>query len=288
MNKDLFLKSSVAVVRIQCEEALIPLIINDTFLTAYIPSVEILYDIDSFDANITIKKSHINNIQFQYPEIIFEYSEFNPKDIISLAEYILERARQERGIICVHGASAIIDNRAVVCWGPATGMGKSSLALALSNDGYFYSDEKVLVDLKTKQVVGRIDKQYLSNDYWKKKFGNTNYFTHLNLSKDRKYDISLFAYALLCEQEEFVVDKWTADKFMWHLYEESARKIRGTSRTFFNRQYPAMSLDTDIIAKQRLKLINEFVKELQCIYFKGKCSKIVNYITSYTKKKHLS
>ena len=31
--------------------------------------------------------------------------------------------------------------------------------------------------------------------------------------------------------------------------------------------------------------INEFVKELQCIYFKGKCSTIVNYITSYTKKK---
>lgn len=271
MNK-LYLKSATAIIKINTTESIIKNIIDSEFLYSYIPSVEILEDVEkeTVDANIYVEESNENKIEIDYPNIHMTCIKHNVNDIISLSEYVLERARQEKGIICIHGAGAVIDDKLIACWGTATGIGKTTLAIELSKDGnYFYSDEKILIDLKNKKAVGRIKKQYISNDFWKSKFGDSMYHEHDNITKEDKYDIKLFIQPVICNQEEFVLDKWKSEKFMWHLYEESCRKIRGTSRVFFDNTYPVMSLDCDKLAKNRLELLREFTKEITSIYYKG-------------------
>lgn len=157
--------------------------------------------------------------------------------------------------------------------------GKTTLALELAkNNGLFYSDEKLLIDLKNVKAVGRIKNQYLSNDYWKEKYGNSKYYEHENLAKDINYEIGLFVQPIICEQISYKLDLWNENKFLWHLYEESSRKIRGTSRIFFDNTYPCMSLDTEALASNRLQLLKDFVIKIPAIYFNGNSEMAVKLI----------
>lgn len=278
-----YIESASAIVKLKVDEKAFFEIIKDEFFVAYIPSVKVLdKKSKKVDATIEIKQGKKNKIKIKYPYVIYEYVEKNIKDIISLIEFILERSRQEKGIICIHGAGAILNNKLVVFWGTTTGMGKTSMAIILANnDNLFYSDEKILINLKTKKAVGRIKTQYLSNKYWKNKHFGKDYHIPLNLSKDKDYDIGLFIQPILCKQEGYIFDEWDEKKFLWHLYEESSRKIRGTSRVFFNGKYPAPSLDTKNLATRRLKLIKKFTNEIKAIYFKGDFDSAFNLIKQY-------
>lgn len=285
MQKEIYIKSASAILKIVASEDILNQTLADDFFVSYIPSAEII-ESDTFDATIIAEEGTINYIDIEYPVVKLTYANFHPKDLVSLAEYVLERARQEKGIICVHGAGAIVDNKAVVSWGTATGMGKTTLALGIADNGNeFYSDEKVLVDLLSGKVVGRIANQYISNDYWRKKYGNDKFRTPANLSKDIVYDIGLFVHAIVCNQPETMLDPWTSDKFFWHLYEESCRKIRGTSRMFFGFTTPIESLDTNELATKRIEWVREFTRKIPAIYFKGKVEVAVDTIVDMLNKK---
>ena len=284
MQKEVYLQSASAIVKIVAEEDILDRTIADDFFSSYIPSVEIV-DGDNCDATIIVEQGDTSHIDIEYPIVKMTVASFHPKDLVSLAEYVLERARQEKGIICVHGASAIVNGKAVISWGTATGMGKTTLAIELADSGNeFYSDEKVLVDLINKKVVGRIANQYISNDYWRKKYGNEKFRMVANLSSDITYDIGLFVHAIICNQPETMVDSWTAEKFFWHLYEESCRKIRGTSRMFFGFTTPIESLDTLKLATTRLNLVKEFTKVVPSMYFKGRAEVAVDTIVDMINK----
>lgn len=117
-----YIKSSAAVVKVVAKETIISAIINDSFFYSYIPSVEILNTTaENIDATIKIDETTKNILDINYPNIYYGYKKLNIKDIISLVEFIFERARQEKGIICIHGAGAIISHKLIACWGPATG-----------------------------------------------------------------------------------------------------------------------------------------------------------------------
>ena len=284
MQKEIYIKSASAILKIVAEEDILNKTVEDDFFTSYIPSAEIV-ESDTFDATLVAVYGETSSISLDYPMVTMTYSHFHPKDLVSLAEYVLERARQEKGIICVHGAGAIVDNKAVVSWGTATGMGKTTLALAIADNGNeFYSDEKVLVDLKNRTVVGRIANQYISNDYWRKQFGDTKFRTPNNLSTSITYDIGLFVHAIVCNQPETMIDHWTSDKFFWHLYEESCRKIRGTSRMFFGFTTPIDSLDTNELATRIIEWVREFTKSVPAMYYKGTASTAVDTITNIINK----
>ncbi len=278
--KVVVIKSASAGVRLVAEDNVLQKVLSDEFLQAYIPSMKVICDKnDLADATIYIQDAEENKIELDYPNVYLNCKNVNSKDVISLVEYVLERARQEKGIICVHGAGAVVKDKLVVTWGPATGMGKTSLALALADNGnYFYSDEKVLIDLKKFKSVGCLQKQYISNKFWKEKLGDGKYFSPDHLAEKKDYPIAFFIYGLICNQKECIIDDWSPDKFFWHLYEESARKIRGTSRTFFGFSYPVMSLDTEELAVKRLNLIKDFVQNISSIYYKGNLENIQNLI----------
>ena len=280
--RELFIKSSKAVVKVISEEKIIKNIMEEEFLYTYIPSVEIV-DNSEVDKIVVIKKYKDNKIKISYNTITYFSKDINIKDVIAFIEYVLERIRQEKGIICIHGAGAIINDKLIVTWGTTTGMGKTSLALELAKDNLFYSDEKILIDLNTMKAVGRISKQYLSTNYWKSKYGDNSYYEHNNIAVDKKYDIAMFVQPIICNQDGYVLDEWTNDKFLWHLYEESSRKIRGTSRILFNNTYPVMSFDSESISLNRLKLLKKFTKKIHAYYFKGNVNKALEIINNKLK-----
>lgn len=281
--REIRFKSSKAVVKIIISADDYKLIKNEEFLYSYIPSLEIYEEEKNkkFAAQIIIKKDKQNSLKFDFPNIEYNYIEFNTKDVISLIEYVLERCRQEKGIICIHGAAAVLKNNLIISWGPATGMGKTTLALELAKHGNFYSDEKVLIDLEKKSGVGRIKNQYISNDYWRNKYGSNNSYKEIKTSKKINYKIGLLVHPIICDSNEFIIDVWNKEKFLWHLYEESCRKIRGTSRMFFNNTYPAPPLDTLELSKKRLELVKSFVNNIKGIYYKGNVNNIMLRINDY-------
>lgn len=275
--KEVYFKSSVAVIKVIIDKEEYDKVIEDDFLYSYIPSL-VIGEFNYYDAVVEIKKDIVNHIDFTYPNITYHYIDFNSKDIISLIEYVFERAREEKGIICIHGAGAIYKDKLVITWGGATGIGKTTLALELSQYGMFYSDEKILIDLNRDMGVGRIKNQYISNDYWEKKYDTTDPYINISSNTKDNYKISLLIQPIICESNNYIIDKWSKDKFLWHLYEESSRKIRGTSRLFFNKTYPAISLDTFELATKRLELMKKFTSNITCVYYKGNINGILKEI----------
>ena len=275
--KEVYLKSSLAIIKVIINKEEYDDIKNDMFLYSYIPSLTIL-ESGKYDAVVEVIKDKDNHINFNYPNIVYHYIDFNSKDVITLIEYVFERAREEKGIICIHGAGCIYKGKLVIMWGGTTGMGKTTLALELSKNGEFYSDEKILIDLNRSMGVGHIKNQYISNDYWRKKYNTNDAYKSLSNNDKDDYEIGLLIHPIICDSKTYVLDKWGIDKFTWHLYEESSRKIRGTSRVFFNNTYPALSLDTFELSSKRLELIKEFTKSIIGIYYNGNIEGILKEI----------
>lgn len=288
MESKIYIKSYNTIVCLIGEKEAVDAIKNDEFLLAYIPSCEILLEEKlDYDCSVFINVSEENYIDIKYPTAEYKYKEFNSREIISLMEFMLERARQEKGVLCIHGACSLINNKAFITWGGATGMGKSNLALELSEqeDAEFYSDEKILIDLNTFSVVGGINKLYLHTSYWKEKFGEKEYVDII--SNDTKgndlssYPIKAFLYPCIVEGAlKVIVEQWENSKFEWHLWEESCRKIRATSRRFFNYTEPAQSLDNTELSKKRLTFIKNITKSVACYYVSGDVRSVTKKILS--------
>lgn len=127
--QEIYIKSSKAVVKVIAKETIISAIINDSFFYSYIPSVQVLNNVPkNIDAVIKVEDTTENILNINYPDIYYGYKKLNIKDIISLIEFIFERARQEKGIICIHGAGAIVNHKLIACWGTATGMRKNNFS----------------------------------------------------------------------------------------------------------------------------------------------------------------
>ena len=88
--REIHFKSSKAVVKIIISADDYKLIKNEEFLYSYIPSLEI-YEKEKnkrFSAEIIIKEANQNFLKFNFPNIEYNYIEFNTKDVISLIEFI--------------------------------------------------------------------------------------------------------------------------------------------------------------------------------------------------------
>ena len=155
--------------------------------------------------------------------------------------------------------------------GGASGMGKTRMALKISKNtnSSMYSDEKTILNLNKKLIQGGVNTAYLSKPFLKKMFDGDNYLK-FNINKST-IPINFFVYPYVEEENtgKPIIEKWESDKFEWHLYEELSRKIRGTSRRFFNMSVPAQSLDTSLISKRRSDEIKHFTKEVPCYFMKG-------------------
>lgn len=187
-----------------------------------------------------------------------------------MIEFLLEGVRQETGIYCLHSSSVVVNGRSIIFWGNASGMGKTRLALTLSEKfgAQMYSDEKTLLNLQKNITVGGIASIYLLKPYLKDKFGNADFYNFI--PPGRFFPVGFFVYPHIDENSKSIyVERWDVNKFSWHLYEELSRKIRGTSRRIFNNTLPVSSIDSIPIATQRSLAVEAYVKSTPCYYMRG-------------------
>jgi hypothetical protein len=209
---------------------------------------------------------------------------FDEKDIVSIIEYLLEYVRNSLGSYCLHASGAVFNSKGVIFWGGASGMGKTRMTLAL-NENYgakFYSDEKIILNLSEKIMVGGISSAYLSKPFLKDKYKSDEF-----MSFDPIYEhipIGLMVHVYVEDSlNNLYIEKWSHDKFNWHLYEELSRKIRGTSRRLFDNSLPILSIDRNVIAKKRCDDVNKFTKETDCYYMRGNENELCKKITELLK-----
>lgn len=243
---------------------------DSEFLKRYVPAYEFAAVLGALDCVLRVKKSMRHHFSIAYPEALYSASRYNEKDIVSFAEYLLERARQEKEDYCMHSSSAVVRGQGIILWGGATGMGKTRIALTLGAESgnYFYSDEKTLVDLKKNIMKGGVAVAYLSKPYFKK-VGLAKQFLSFD-ARHEQIPIQCLIYAHVEEASRgAIVERWTPEKFNWHLYEELARKIRGVSRRLFNNTISVPSLDTQQLADRRSQLVARYVQKTHCYFIKG-------------------
>lgn len=255
-------------------------VLNNTFIQKYIPGLEFREHSEA-DASILFSDQKIYFDFSGFPQVVIGAEEMSEKDIISLIELVFERVRQEKGVYCIHSAAVIYNQRTIIFWGGASGMGKTRLAKFLSEQGgEFYSDEKTLIDLNTLEVVGGIPYQYLDKDYWKKQLNNTNsdsyYKSGVNLTV--RLPMALFVYGFALDGAEFSNELWPAEKFEWHLYEELGRKIRAISRRVKNGGISVPSLDSQENADKRIANIQKLTKTIPCYSIQGTAENIIKFI----------
>ena len=273
------LKSANAAARIYAKADILDHIEKNDFVRHYIPSVSLNIGEDTdYDCTIHIETSNANHIDINYPHAYYHFSDpLNLADVITLTEFMLERARQEKGIICLHGAVSIINDQAYAFLGGASGIGKSSLAYELAHmrQGTFLYDEKMLINLNTLKLVGGVGALYVSNQYWADKTGiNIGSKMDLKSQTAPNFDINSFVFPVLSQTgTEAKKSTLSSDKLEWHLWEESCRKIRATSRRFFNYSTPVQSLDTEKVSLWRSNQIKILSKDVTGSYVTGNISK---------------
>jgi|SRR5581483_10995682 len=204
--------------------------------------------------------------------------DFNSTDIIVLAEYILERHRQERGIYTIHSSSIYKGNNGILLLANLTGAGKTSAALYFTNKlGFFlYSDEKTLVSAQKKLLVGQTQKIYLE-DKTVEALANIGVESEREISipKAREKNLSGIVIPLVTDHLATpVVKKYAQDQLKWLLYEEFSKDIRLVNGMIFNMSMPLMPLDTRELAQERLNRSIELSEIIPCYFIQGSLSQI--------------
>ena len=166
-------------------------------------------------------------------------------------------------------------------------MGKTKLALefAKKNDAFFYSDDRVLINCKTMEVVGGVNVIYKSKPIWKELFTDKKNIPQIK--NKNIYKIKYLIYAFVEEgnlNNSYEFNIMDINKFEWHLYEELTRKIRALSKRVFKFTVPIPSLDTISLSINRVKHVNILVNNIDNIYCRSNSKNIINLIKSYSNK----
>lgn len=182
--------------------------------------------------------------------------DFKGTDIIVLAEYLLERLRQEDGFSVLHSSAVCKGGEGVLLFGNLTGIGKTSLAIHLSQNHKFdiYSDEKTILDLTKYKLAGQTKKIILEAKT-KNNFAKI-INEEIKIEEQSNKNISMFIIPLLSlDMNKCKIIKYSKPQFKWMLYEEISKDIRSINGLIFNYTYPLISLDTPQLAKRRERFV---------------------------------
>ena len=252
---------------------------NNDFLSKYIPGFSLATD-NNIEASVEFLNQEVFFEFKDYPKIKIGIKGVSEKEIISLIELVFERVRQEKGIFCIHSATAVYKGKAVIFWGGASGMGKTRLAKLLANDGSFYSDEKTLVNARNMEILGGIPFIYLDKDYWKRQITDKqeDSYYHSATNNSEPVPIALFVYGFGINGAEMSTDLWRPEKFEWHLYEELGRKIRAISRRVKDGNIAVPSIDSRANGDHRIQSVKEVAQKIPCYSIQGSPESVVDYI----------
>lgn len=204
-------------------------------------------------------------------------ADIKPQALIVVAGHCLEAVRQAAGRYLIHGSAVAVGSGATLFFGAASGIGKTSLAIALARQsgGLFLGDDKIIID-ESGMVLGGPDKVHLNKAVLGDKLGLSE-----NISVDAKAtQLSRLVMPVIQPGENINVqiDQWDVEKTAFHLYEEASRSIRGVSKRVYNDTYALPSLDTRKLALRRSRAINKLASQVQGVALYGSLDTAVQWL----------
>jgi hypothetical protein len=286
MNDEIKLSSHGIDCIIRGDNYLIAEIKQDKFTQHHIPDLKIEDNLNESKLVLTCKKDLSLPVKLNYPQAKFSPN-ISSRDVVTVAEYMLERKRQEKlGYYTLSSATACKDDKSVTFWGGATHLGKTSSMLALIEHlGYnFFSDEKTLIDFKNKMVVGGSRSIPLRKDIIKKKLNhniNKEGFEEIKTIYEKQIP-SMFIYPHLDHGLlEPIFYEFKPLDFFWMLTRELSLVIRGGNRFVDNFSYQLDSIDSKELTEKRIKYTKKFTADIPCYYFQGSLEQIINFIDKF-------
>lgn len=284
--EELLIKSHGAKCKLKASKGLIDKILNEDFLYHYIPGVEI----GSLDEDVDVEFEENPNLE-RKAKIDFPKAEFTSgveyRSIISTVDYLLERVRQERNrIYCLNSATASQNSSAVTFWGGATNLGKTSsmLELVMERGFDFYSDERTLLCLDKKSVVGGSRTVATRKPILKDRTGEQKEFYNCSPVEGSK-NLELMIYPHLDHGlKNPIFYQFSPKDFHWLLSREFGVNIRGAIKYIDDYSYPLPSIDTQELAEKRTLETKKFTSEVPCYYFQGSLSQVSSFVEEYFDK----
>ncbi len=236
---------------------------------------------NSRDIRLGVYRSNDYRIRENYPNFEVFCPEVNYRDVLALSDYLLERVRQEEGIYNLHSSTVGKGDLCIVIYG-ASKSGKTVISIEASqNHGLdFLTNERTLIDLEAKKIVGGCSLLDIAPYHWKA-FPKLNGKTELRLEKlgDKRPIIKGIVYPSIDSgQTEIIVDQKDLVGTEWLLYPEFTSRIRGVNKRMFNFSYPLDSLDTKDLARKRMRDLCRFVKKVPFYFVRGKKEAISEFI----------
>jgi hypothetical protein len=184
-----------------------------------------------------------------YPFAEYMNDSLNPNDLAVLAGHLLERARQERGVYCLHSNAVDILGDGVVMFGPPhSGKTVLSLLLARAGKGRVISNECTLV-----ADAGRIEgelKRIRLNPFVSKYIGGEEADGLVGHGNPK---LRMFVHPLLSAERVFLPYN-DVESIVWDLIGQTDIFIRGINKAVrdgLHGMYVLPSLDTEELAQRR-------------------------------------
>ena len=259
---------------------------NRKILERMIPSVNVKESSASeVLPSISITEGDKFEVKEGYPNSEVKGKNLYYTDIASLAEYMLERERQEKGIYNLHSSTVGLEGRCIVING-ASKSGKTLLSLnAAEYYGLkFLTNERALIDLKSSSLVGGCKSLDLS-EYHRKSFERLSKQRDLELMEvSSSYPIAAIIQPVIDSgTDSFATTLIAPREAEWSLYPEFTCRIRGDNKRLFGDSreyltYPLDSFDTKELARQRMGDLRTFLDKIPVYFIRGSLNDICSFI----------
>lgn len=234
--------------------------------------------------NIIVEiNSSVKTISFSKSMVRIPSQNLSAEDVITVVDYLFEAHRNTKGVYTINSSAVISEaSKAIIFFGGATGMGKTSLARFFSETKHFsmYSDDKTVIDIQHLKVVNGSKYIHLNKASIKKGFDLSGMeYAEFKVKKVEKSErIALFVYGYSIDTSFSEEEVWDPKKFEWHLYDALTKRIRGTSRRIANGNIALPSLDTDFLSEKRIKDVQYLCSEIKCLFIKANPQKILEVV----------
>lgn len=285
--EDLNIKTLDYIVRFRDHPETIEKLKSDEFLFHHFPECELTED---SNPDLTVNRDYQGDENLRLREDGFDYKEAHHRDIVSVAEYILEIRRQvDHGWYKIASSTASDGENAVTFFGGATNLGKTTSALEVSKYHGFnlYSDEKTIFDLYNQNVISGCKSIHTHKDIIKQRVGaETDSDFYNNEHKDnglRKSKLLIYPH-IDHGLEEPIFYKFKSLDLFWLFSKEINGISKAVNKYFNNFKENVPSLDYHSLAQKRTDDAWKFAEKTPCYYFQGSKEQIAGFVKEYLSK----
>ena len=253
-------------------------ILNDDFTYHYLPEAKISQERNQ---EIFVEEvSEDSHLVMTYPKITVPFTN-DHRGLVSICDYLLERARQEKlGVYSLNSSSVQENGESIIFYGGATNLGKTSSALELAINGFeLFSDEKTLLDLENQVLYGGSRSIALRKEVLQKKTDSKREFKKFNENSCNNPNIKMLILPHLDHGLKSPISyKLDSMDSFWHLNKELTRRIRGDTKFFGDYKYSIQSLDNEDLSYKRVEFVKALTEVVPTYYFQGNLEQLTHFV----------